>query len=68
MKWWGRRRAVRREAAAPARADDPYAAYLRWVQEGRPALEPADLLGTAIALPAASAVDDVAEDAPIVRR
>lgn len=54
----GRRRAVVR----PIEGEDPYADYLAWVSDGRPALAAADLLaGPALPMPAA---DDAPEDPP----
>ena len=54
----GRRRAVVR----PVEGEDPYADYLAWVSEGRPALAAVDFLAEA-ALPL-PAVDDAPEDLP----
>ena len=58
----GRRRVVVR----PVEGEDPYADYLVWVSEGRPALAAVDFLaGAALPMPA---VDDAPEDAPAVRQ
>jgi hypothetical protein len=54
-----RDRKRRTPVAAVTTRDDPYAAYLAWIGEGRPSLGPADLL-LPIPIPAA---DDVPEDA-----
>lgn len=52
----------RRETTRPVEGEDPYADYLVWLADGRPALAAADfLVGSALPMPAA---DDAPEDPP----